>query len=166
MARPRRKPIPKGSPRSERTRRDNARARRLGYKSYYDYRLHGSGRVAPGPLRLSPAERARLRGHRGRADYLRALGEGDLILLPQGLGSVEFDPDARGGEGAYVELTVVVIDAATGQEREYTIRNLTRAEMEAMIERQQDSGAIFSPAPSLDIRRLLGDDDLEEREAA
>lgn len=117
--------------------------------------------MPPGPLKLSAAERARLRGHRGRVDFLRSLGEGDLILLPYGLSSVEFDEDARDGEGAYVEVVKVVIDAANGSEREYVLRNLTRDEMIATIEEEQRRGAIFSPAPSLDQRRLVTDEEAE-----
>lgn len=157
MARPRRKPTRKGAPRSERTARDNARARRLGYKDYYDFRLHDYGRVPPGPIKLSPAERARRRGHRGRADFLASLGEGDLIILPYGISSVEFNEDARDGEGAYVEIVKLVIDAETGDEREYVLRNLTRDELIETIYEEESRGAVFSPSPSLDQRRLASE---------
>lgn len=161
MARLRKAGKRKGAPRSERTARDNARARRLGYRDYYDYRLHDNGRLPPGPLRISKAERARRRGHRGRADFLASLGEGDLIILPYGLSSVEFDEDARDGEGAYVEVTKLVVDGDTGEEREYVLRNLTRDEMIATIEAEAARGAIFSNSPSLDQRRLVTDEEAE-----
>lgn len=157
MARPRRQSKRKGAPRSERTKRDNARARALGYKDYYDYRLHDFGRVPPGPIKLSPAERAKRRGHRGRADFLSSLDEGDLIILPYGISSVDFDEDARDGEGAYVEIVKLVIDASTGEEREYVLRNLTRDELIETIYEEESRGAVFSPAPSLDQRRLVSD---------
>lgn len=154
MARPR-KPPP--TPYEQR----NARAQALGYRNYYDYRLHDNGRIAPGPLRLTPAERARRRGHRGRADFLASLGEGDLIILPFGLSAVEFDEGARDGEGAYVEIVKLVIDGETGREREYTLRNLTRDELIDTIEEEQRRGAVFSPSPSLDQRRLVTDEEAE-----
>lgn len=159
MARPRRNAKRKGAPSAYDKR--NARAQQLGYRNYYDYRLHDNGRLPPGPLRLSVPERARRRGHRGRLDFLRSLGEGDLILLPYGLSSVEFDEDARDGEGAYLEVTKLVIDAEDGSEREYVLRNLTRDEMVETIEEEQRRGAIFSPAPSLDQRRLVPDAEAE-----
>lgn len=156
MARPRRKPAQrKGAPSAYDKR--NARARSLGYTSYYDYRLHANGRIPPGPIQLSPAERSRRRGHRGRRDFLASLGEGDLILLPYGISSVEFDEDARGGEGAYVEIVKLVVDAETGSEREYVLRNLTRDELIETIYEEETRGAVFSPAPSLDQRRLASE---------
>src|SRR4051812_22148218 len=110
MARPRRKAAPRKGAQSAYDKR-NTRARQLGYRNYYDYRLHDNGRVPPGPIKLSTAARARRRGHRGRSDFLASLGEGDLILLPYGISSVEFDDDARDGEGAYVEIVKLVVDA-------------------------------------------------------
>lgn len=161
MARPRKKPAagrgrraaaPKRSAAYERR---DARARALGYESYYDYRLHDNGRLPPGPLDLSQEERARRRGHRSRLDFLRSLGEGDLIILPYGISSVEFDEDARDGVGAYREIVKQVLYEATGRERVFTLRNLTRDELVDTIEEEQRRGAVFSPAPSLDQRRLV-----------
>ena len=160
MARPRRKPAARKPAKPTAYERRNQRARELGYRNYYDYRLHKNGRIPPGPLTLSPAERARRRGHRGRNDFLRSLGEGDLILLPYGISSVEFDESARDGEGAYAEIVKLVIDAQTGDEREYVLRNMTRAELIETIYAEQERGAVFSPAPSLDQRRLVADTDI------
>lgn len=162
MARPRHKLTRKGAPRSERTARDNAKARRLGYKDYYDYRLHASGRLSP-QLTIAPFERPYLRGHKesrhyaGRIIFLLSLGEGDLIILPYGISSVEFDEDARDGEGAYMEIVKLVIDAETGDEREYVLRNLTRDELIETIYEEESRGAVFSPSPSLDQRRLASE---------
>lgn len=137
--------------------RRERRARELGYLNYYDFRIHLYGKLPPGPIELSSEERARRRGHRGRSDFLRSLGEGDLIIMPYGVSSVVFDEDARGGQGAYLEIVKVVIDAKTGSEREYTLRRLTRNELIETILEEQERGAIFSPAPSLDQRRLVSD---------
>lgn len=160
MARPR-KPPPSRS-RSAAWERRDAAARAKGYASYYDYRLHDSGRLPPGPLgALSAEERARRRGHRGRKDFLASLSEGDLIVMPFGLSSIVFDPDARSGQGAYLEIVKTVIYAATGKERTFTLRNLTRAELVATIEAEQAKGVVFSPSPSLDQRRLLEDEEVD-----
>lgn len=117
--------------------------------------MHDSGRLPPGPLRLTSAARARLRGHRGRAAFLASLREGDLITLPYGISAVEFDEDARDGEGAYVEIVKQVLHERNGREEMFTLHNLTRDELIDTIEEEQRRGAIFSPAPSLDQRRLV-----------
>lgn len=153
MPRPRRKPSA--------YQRRNERARALGYTSYYDFRLHDHGRIPPGPLELTAEERSRRRGHRGRQDFLDSLREGDLILMPQGLAAVEFNPAARRGVGAYVLVEKLVISASSGRERTFRLRNLTRAELEHTIDEEQQRGAVFSPAPSLDQRRLLDDETVE-----
>ena len=140
-----------GVPRSVRTARDNERARALGYRSYYDYRLHGSGRIPPDqapPARGTP-ERAALRGHRGLADFERSLRPGDVILLPDGLASI-----GKTSTGAYSRIRVLVIKE-DGSEQRFTIRRATYQRMVAMLNTAAAAGAIFSPAPSLDLRRLV-----------
>lgn len=148
-AAPQPRPKPKRDSKAAYARRD-ARARALGYASYADYRLHLYGKLPPGPLEITSEERSKRRGHRGTADFLRELGEGDLIIMPEGLSAVE-----RDAQGRYVRIVKLVIDAENGRERTYTLRNLTRAELEATIAEEERKGAIFSPSPSLDQRRLL-----------
>lgn len=160
MARPRRKPA-----RSTRSKQGgssgydkrNARARALGYRNYYDYRLHDNGKQPPGPLRLTPDERARRRGHRGLVDFLASLGEGDLIIMPMGISSVEYDDD----RDVYVEIEKLVVDGDTGRERTYVLRNLTRDQLIDTIEAEQARGAVFSNSPSLDQRKLVTDEEAE-----
>lgn len=135
--------------------RRDARAKAAGYKSYYDYRLHRYGSLPAAAPVPTGAARRKLAGKAGRAAFLASLGEGDLIIMPHGLSSVEFDPDARGGEGAYLEIVKLVIDGETGADRTYILRNLTRDELIDTIEEEERRGAIFSPAPSLDQRRLV-----------
>lgn len=150
MARPRKPARPSAA-----WEKRNAKARALGYRNYYDYRAHDYGKQ---PASAPPAQGARLRrlrGHAGRADFLADLGEGDLIIMPNGLSSIEFDEDARDGEGAYVEIVKLVIDGDTGADRTYILRNLTRDELIETIAAEEAKGAIFSPAPSLDQRRLV-----------
>lgn len=153
MARPRRR---KQTPYERR----NERAKMLGYRSYYDYRLHDNGRLAPGPIQLTAETRARRRGHRSTGDFLQSLREGDLIVMPQGISSVVFDENRRGGQGAYEEIVKTVIYARNGRERTFALRNLTRAELIEAIREEQRRGAIFSPAPSLDQRRLVTEQEL------
>lgn len=138
----------------------NRRARAAGYRNYYDFRLHDNGRLPPGPLELSGEERARRRGHRGTADFVLSLGEGDLIVMPMGLSSIVYDENARRGVGAYEEIVKTVIYARSGRERTFALRNLTRDELVATIREEQRRGAIFSPSPSLDQRRLVSAEEL------
>lgn len=155
------------TPRSVRTARDDARARALGYRDYYDYRLHGSGRVPPD--RPAPpagsAERAAARGHRGVRDLERSLRPGDVIVLPDGLASI--GKDARGN---YTRIRVLVVKD-DGREQRFTISRAKYQRMVLLLERASAAGAIFSPAPSLDLRRLVRvsdrpevDEELEQSE--
>lgn len=150
MARPRRSSS-SSTPRSVRTARDNARARALGYASYYDYRLHGSGRIpasTPAPAKGS-AERAAARGHRGIRDLERSLRPGDVIILPDGLSSIGKD---RRDNYTRVRVLVVKDD---GREQRFTISRAKYERMVKLLERASAAGAIFSPSPSLDLRRLV-----------
>lgn len=56
--------------------------------------------------------------------------------------------------GLYVRMTKLVIDAVTGRARSYTFRNFSRAYLLALIAEEEARGATWSPAPSLDQRRL------------
>lgn len=86
--------MPRCEPRSARTARDNARAQAAGYRDYYDYRIHGYGRIPPG-VQVGAAERRQYRGHAGLNELLAAINRvhrypdgtrGPLILeiQPQG----------------------------------------------------------------------------------
>lgn len=134
----------------------NERAKALGYKSYYDYRIHGNGKLPPGPIKLEPEERARRRGHRGRVDFLGSLDEGDLIVMPEGLRSVERDT-----RGRYILIHKVVYDAVTSKATNWYLRNLTRAQLVKTIAEEERRGAVFSPFPSLDQRRLVRADETD-----
>lgn len=59
----------------------NARARALGYDSYYDYRAHDYGRLAPSAPRASGDLLASLRGHRSASDLKRLLRSGRVDLV-------------------------------------------------------------------------------------
>jgi hypothetical protein len=87
-------------PRSVRTERDNARARALGYESYYDWRAHDSGRIPPGEPRAQGERLAALRGHRGAADLERLLKSGRVELV-----NTVTTVDAKGRVGVDVLVT-------------------------------------------------------------
>lgn len=137
--------------RAARTARDNARARELGYASYYDYRLHGFGRIPPDRPAPAPgtAERAAARGHRGIRDLERSLRPGDTIILPDGLSAI--GKDRRDN---YTKIRVLVVKD-DGREQRFTISRAKYQRMVQLLDRAAAAGAIFSPAPSLDLRRLV-----------
>lgn len=134
--------------------RRNQRARQLGYRNYYDYRIHGHGTRPPGEP-VTPSARKRLAGHAGRANFLRSLQPGDLISLVQPISQIEID-----ARGRYKRIDKLVIDGESRQHF-YTLRNLTRAQLVATIRAEIDAGAVFSPSPSLDQRRLVTQDELD-----
>ena len=151
--------------------RRQARARALGFESYYERRTRGR----PGAEKPAPEELARRRGHRGTRDFVRSLREGDLILCDiTGIEIrrrrrmvMQFKPDRRYKTGqrpigkqrvtvdVYERIDKTVIPANGGREREYTLRRLTREELLETIEEEERRGVIFSPSPSMDQRRLL-----------
>ena len=175
----------KPTPRSARTKRDNARARKLGYRSYYDFRLHGSGRVPPS--KAVPADRRALRGHsldRWRkhgdaAKMLRAITPGVTISLTQPISQIReprpLERRAHTSTGklrfrngrqvwetvdVYPEIEKLLI-GNDGYGREYTIRNVSRPELVLLIEEEIRRGGSFVHAPSFDQRRLVTEDEAE-----
>ena len=57
-------------------------------------------------------------------------------------------------EEVYSRMTKLVIDAVTGRARTYVFRNFSRAYLARLIDEEEARGAVWSPAPSLDQRRL------------
>lgn len=57
--------------------------------------------------------------------------------------------------GRYSPIWKTVIPGNGGREREYVLRNQTRASLLAAILEEERRGVIFSPSPSMDQRRLL-----------
>lgn len=150
MAGQRRKPAPAAGGSSSYQRR-NERARALGYRNYYDYRIHDHGRLAPNvaPPAAGSAERTRLRGHRGTADLVRTLKPGDVIVVPDGLPDVTKD-----AKGRYAKIEVLVL-RDDGLSDRFTIRRRTYEQMAGLLEKMSGKGAMFSPSPSLDLRRIV-----------
>jgi hypothetical protein len=138
-----------GSPsRAVRTARDNARARALGYASYYDFRLHDSGRIPPG-VDVTAQMRRSGRGHASAADFERDLRAGSLVMATELV-------RGRGGRYTRIQLTVVDLD---GRERRYVLRGraLTARMLRRLADATVDAGAILSPSKSLNVRSLASD---------
>lgn len=133
MARPRNPP---DRPPSRRGKRD--------YAAEYAYRVRG----------VPKGQRAAVRGHRGETQaFRRFIGEGDLILCD--VRAVDRSP--RTGLYRRIEKQVIVGSGARRRDRFFVLRDLTRRELEALIEFEIRKGVVFSPAPSLDQRRLINE---------
>ena len=131
-----RKPVQ--SARAARTARDNARAKALGYKSYYDWRAHDSGRIPPGKPRLRGDQLAKARGHRSAADLERALKEGSLVSV------LATKRDDKTGRLLRVEIQAIDPD---GSERTYILegRTLTQKRLDQLSGQIDRGGGIVSP---------------------
>lgn len=129
----------------------NLRAQALGYRNYYDYRIHGHGTVPPDRPAPTGETRQRLRGHRGPADLLRTNLDGALLTVT--------DHSERDSQGRYrwVELTVV---DARGRQRTYRLsgRSLQGDRLQRTISAAQAAGGVLSPSPSLDLANYMDAD--------
>lgn len=124
--------------------RRQKRARALGFESYYERRTRGT----PGAAKPSREQLAIRRGHRSSRDLVRELREGDLILCDI--------TNVRWNEGRqwFNLIEKTVIPASLGPHREYTLRRVSRERLRRLIDQEIAKGAIFSPNPSQDQRRL------------
>lgn len=116
--------------------RRNARAINLGYDSYYDYRVHGYGKLPPSAA-VDPRERPALRGHRSFKDLRRDVGEGDVVSV------LSTKRDLR---GRVTEMQVVVL-GFDGKERTYTLKGkqLTPSMVRRLSQQIADAGATQAP---------------------
>ena len=126
--------------------RRNARARALGYRSYYDYRLHDSGARPPSDP-ITAAMRAANRGHRSFADLTRALRgvePGGAQVAPLGLN--------RDAKGRWTEIDVLVL-YPDGSERRYVLRGkqASTANLERLRASLAAAGVTYLAAPSIDV---------------
>lgn len=129
--------------------RRNARARALGYRSYYDYRAHDNGKLPPDAPRLRGARLRRARGHASAADLVRGSGPGTLVTAVP-------DPTSRQADGTYSRVYITAIDD-DGADREYLLRGaaLSQSAIDRLVGDLDARGAVFSPSPSLDVRRYV-----------
>lgn len=124
--------------------RRQARARTLGYQSYYARRIRaGAPPSAPRPV----GERLReLRGHASAADLRAVLRSGRAEILVQ-----EPGPRNRKGQVTEVRVTVQLTD---GSQRTYRIRSRTLSdpgELRSLRLAIRDSGTDIYVSPSPDV---------------
>lgn len=133
-------------------RRRQARAKEAGFESYYDQRMRGGASAVPSdPLPRTRAERQRRRGHAGFSAFLDYIHEGDVVMLADHISRIE-----RSASGRYAAIEKLVVpedpERAT---RRFVIHGLTATQLQQMIEAEIEAGAVLTPVPSLDQRRLL-----------
>lgn len=130
--------------------RRNARARSLGYRSYYDYRAHGNGARPPTAPKLQGEKLRQARGHASAADLRRASLDGALVTT---IG------EGRKADGSYQRLRVIVVDL-DGKQREYVLRGkqAEQRQLRKTIAAVSAGGAVFSPSPSLDLQNMIDDE--------
>lgn len=133
--------------------RRNARARALGYTSYYDYRAHDNGKIPPGQPRLAGRALRRARGHTSLSDLIADTKPGTLIMATP-------DPTSRRADGTYSRVHVTMI-GEDGSDRDYLLRGqaLSSSSLDRLVAGMSAAGAVFSPSPSLDLRAHAKNDD-------
>lgn len=134
--------------------RRNARARSLGYDSYYDYRAHDNGRLPPSEPRLSGEPLARSRGHRSAADLETLLRRGQVELV-----NTVTTIDAKGNR-----VVDVLVLTADGGQREFRLRGDRPQRIGQMID---DLGVDAPPlvGSPRTLRRFQDIDDAEFEDA-
>lgn len=127
----------------------NARARALGYRSYYDYRAHGNGATPPTAPRLAGGALRKARGHASAADLLSDARPGTLVTATP-------DPLSRRRDGTYSRVHITAI-GEDGSERDYLLRAsaLKAKSLDKLIAGLAAAGVVFSPSPSLDISSYM-----------
>lgn len=139
-------PAKKGRPRDYKAEyaRRQARARELGFESYY------ARRVRAGLPPSAPAPRGetlrRRRGHAAGGDLRAVARDGDLLIASLG---------GRRKDGRFTRVDITLIQA-DGGEREFVLRGrqLRKDYLLRLVADLEARGVIFSPAPSLDLRQI------------
>jgi hypothetical protein len=162
--------------------RRNARARALGYESYYHQRIAaGAPPEAPKPR---GEQLRRRRGHVGPEDLVGFIRRGDLILMPSGISSVESFIRTttrsvwvtRKSTGKRHRRMIVrrvqvyrevekLVQPPPGSRRAsrwFMLRNITRPDLVRLIERERAKGAEWAQAPSQDQRRIVSREEDED----
>lgn len=133
------------------TARRNELAREQGDESYYQRRVKG----------VPKGERAEARGHgldSVRRRFLRELGPGDFIIVPESVGFAKTRYVRGPLRGRYKRMVKLVTSATDGRNRSYTFKNFTRRWLQALIRAEERKGATWSHTPSLDQRQIPKED--------
>lgn len=127
----------------------NAKARSLGYRNYYDYRIHGYGKIAQSE-EIQGVELSMARGHRSRSEMLDMIEEGDNVVV--------WRTGDRDRLGRYTSVDFLV-KKQNGDEELFRLTRgqLTVPELEYLIGEIDLLGGVTSPSPSFDIGVLLED---------
>ena len=132
-------------------RRRQERARSRGFESYYQERIRGGAKASPDTPPPGPEVRRRRAGHGGRSAFLDYIREGDVVMRADHLSRIE-----RAGSGRYVAIEKLVVpEDPERPTRRFVMHGLTKAQLARMIEAELQAGAVLTPVPSLDQRRLL-----------
>jgi hypothetical protein len=126
--------------------RRNARARALGFTSYYDQRVRKGRLSAPRP---TGAALRRLRGHASGRDLLATARDGDVVIASMG---------GRDANGKYHHVDITLL-GSDGGDLEFTLRGpqMKTSYLKQLVADLEAKGVAFSPAPSLDLRRIAED---------
>ncbi len=92
----------------------NARARSLGYRNYYDYRVHGYGADAPDAPAATGERLSRLRGHRSGSDLLSLAKRGEIALAL-------VIPTRKDPESGKISEAAVRVTLDDGSEKEFRL---------------------------------------------
>lgn len=124
-----------------------ASPRKRNYAAEYQRRLRSYAERNPG------ASRQEARGHadEAQASFLRYIHEGDTVMLADHIETVKRRPSGRWD---LIEKQVVPEDPQRPV-KTFKLRGLSDAQLASMIKRELAKGAVLTPAPSLDQRRLL-----------
>lgn len=141
--------------------RRQAKARKLGFSSYYERRT----RLRPGQARPDASELRERRGHASKADLERDLRSGRIVTMFQ-------EPvGERNARGQYREVRVTVM-LANGEQRSYRLRGrqLAAPELRSLQQAAVAGGADVYANPSLDVLEIIhvdrDADELEFEDAA
>ena len=103
----------------------------------------------------NPAATRAEAGGQARAAFLRYIREGDVVMLADHISRINVD--SRGRVGPFSKQ--VVPESDRRRVRVFRIPRLSKAALRRMIEQELARGAVLTPVPSLDQRRLLSKDE-------
>lgn len=122
-------------------------AKQRGHGSYYEQRIRGGSTAKPDAPRPSGSELRKARGHAGLRDLLREIQPESLIAVSTNLRNLETDD-----RGNWVEIPLTVY-GPDGDEREYTLRDVSDDDLEWLLGELDDLDVDYSP--DYDLRAIV-----------